>query len=137
MTAPLAIGDGMPPRDLCFDQRDTISAYLRAAGDDNPLHSDSATARRAGFADVIVPGMLIMGQIASAVAAWSGPRVLCDLTARFVEPVVFGATVTVAGRVVALRADGAAIMRITAGPPRRPHVLAEAVIAPPLAPNGG
>ena len=40
--------------------REMLARYAEASGDTNPLHLDPEFARKAGFADVIVHGMLSM-----------------------------------------------------------------------------
>lgn len=56
-----------------FDSED-LRKYAAASGDLNPLHLDAAFARRAGFGDVIVHGMLgmaLLGRLLTeAFPAW-------------------------------------------------------------------
>lgn len=126
----------LPPVDLTYPDADALRPYLDLMGDDNPLHRDIAVARAAGFDGLVVPGMMVMAQMAAALADWPGCAAIHDLTARFVQPVLTGSTLRLDGRIVAHQPDGRAILRLTAGQDRRPSVLAEAVITPAPADGG-
>jgi len=118
----------LPPTDLHYEDAAALRPYLDMMGDDNPLHRDPAVAQAAGFDGLVVPGMMVMAQMIAALADWQGCAAIHDISAHFVQPVVTGTTLQVNGRVVALRTDGRAVMRLTAGKDRRPSVLGEAVI---------
>jgi acyl dehydratase len=90
-----------------------LARYARASGDDNPLHLDSALARRIGLADVPVHGMLVMGAIAPILAAWRDDLTLQRLAAKFVRPVLAGVPVVLAAR-VARRSEASLLLRLTA-----------------------
>jgi acyl dehydratase len=57
----LAAGSLVAESDSGALTREMLAAYAEASGDLNPLHLDPAFARKAGFDDVIVHGMLGMG----------------------------------------------------------------------------
>lgn len=107
-----------------------VAAYLAASGDDNPLHSDAALARAAGFDDIVIPGLMVMGQMSEMLASWPPCAHVHELKVWFTDPVVVGTPLTLSGRVVALRPDGHAILRLTARVGRRVSVMGEAVIVP-------
>jgi hypothetical protein len=65
-----------------------IAAYARASGDNNPIHVDPQAARRAGFPEVLAPGMLLMAHVEQAGAAWRRDRPILDFAARFVRPLL-------------------------------------------------
>lgn len=123
-------GQRLPTTALPRADAAAIRAYQDASGDDNPLHHDLATAQRAGFADVLVPGLMIQGQMAASLADWAGTARIERFTARFVLPVPAGHALQLEGRVVALRADGAAIVRLKALLGTDVAVLGEAVLVP-------
>ena len=130
MTSDLKRGQRLPGVDLPQAGHAAIMAYLHASGDDNPLHHEPATARQAGFADVLVPGMMVQGQMAEILASWLPGARIAGVEARFVQPVTAGSRLYMEGRVVALRPDGTAIVRLTAKLGAQVAVLGEAVIEP-------
>lgn len=63
--------------------REQLAAYAEASGDLNPLHLDPAFARKAGFDDVIVHGMLGMGLLGRLLDEHFADRPLLKFDARF------------------------------------------------------
>ncbi len=122
------IGLRLPGVDLPLSDHALIAAYVAASGDDNPLHADTALACAVGFDDILVPGMLVMGQMSEALAAWPRCVVIESFRCRFVEPVVVGTRLRCEGRVVATLPAARVVIRITAGSTRRFSVVGEAVI---------
>ena len=122
------IGTRLPGAELPLTDHDMIAAYLAASGDDNPLHRDARIARAAGFEDVLVPGMLLMAQMAEILAAWPRCAALLQLQCRFVEPVPVGMRLHCEGRIVATETAGKVVVRLTAGQGRRFVVVGEATI---------
>lgn len=118
----------LPSCDLPIADQAAVAAYLHASHDANPLHIDADLARRAGFSDVLIPGMLILGQMAAVLANWHACGQITALLGRFVEPVTLGTQLQFKGRVVAMTPEGRLVLRLTAGQGRRYHVVAEAVI---------
>lgn len=116
--------------DLPVADQVAVTKYLRASLDHNPLHSDVGLAKQAGFSDVLVPGMLVLGQMAAVLTAWHACGRITALMGRFVEPVTLGAQLRFEGRVVAMTPEERLVLRLTAGQGRRYHVIAEAVIEP-------
>eukprot|EP01035_Chromulina_nebulosa_P067411 gene67411-biopygen49506 len=60
-----------------------LAAYAEASGDTNPLHLDPAFAQKAGFADVIVHGMLSMALLGRLLGSRFANRELLKFDARF------------------------------------------------------
>jgi acyl dehydratase len=116
--------------DLPATDQAVVTAYLRASLDPNPLHSDVELAKQAGFSNVLVPGMFVLGQMAEILSAWPACGQITALMGRFVEPVILGTQLRFEGRVVALTPEERLVLRLTAGQGRRYHVIAEAVIIP-------
>ena len=116
-------GCDLPPADQI-----AVAAYLQASLDPNPLHRDAGLARQAGFSDILVPGMLVLGQMAAVLADWPHCAQITALMGRFVEPVTLGTPLRLEGRVVAMTPEGRLVLRLTAGQGRRYHVIGEAVI---------
>ncbi|MCB1404707.1 MAG: hypothetical protein KDK01_00200 [Rhodobacteraceae bacterium] len=122
------IGTRLPAVDLPVADHATIAAYLAASGDDNPLHRLPDLAQAAGYSDILVPGMLIMGQMAEALQAWPTCAAIDWILCRFVDPVVVGTALRCEGRILAADPSGGVVVRLTAGVGRRYSVVCEAVI---------
>jgi acyl dehydratase len=86
--AETAVGDTIGPVTIPV-ARETLVAYARASGDDNPIHQDEEFARSVGLPDVIAHGMWTLGAAGSVVEGWAGDggRVV-ELGTRFTKPVV-------------------------------------------------
>lgn len=79
----------------------TLAKYAEASGDHNPIHLDREAARRAGFDDCVVHGMLIMGWAANVAAEIAGgAENLRKLKMRFKSPLYVGVRATVTAEVV-------------------------------------
>jgi acyl dehydratase len=96
--------------------REDLVRYAEASGDTNPLHLDPAFARRAGFPDVIVHGMLAMAFLGRLVTeAFPAGRVL-GFSARFGAPLGLGEAVTCRARLGGVDARGTTLeLEATAG----------------------
>ncbi|QCI66020.1 MaoC family dehydratase [Phreatobacter stygius] len=103
MTAEtLAVGSQLPEHRFGPIDAAAVRCYAEASGDANPIHVDAGAAKAIGLDGPIVQGMLLMGLVDSALAAWL-PQARCDkLSSRFALPVAVGSPVTVAARVVRL-----------------------------------
>lgn len=89
--------------------REDLARYAEASGDSNPLHLDPAFARKAGFPDVIVHGMLTMALLGRFVTeAFPGRQVL-GLSARFGAPLGLGEPVTCRARLGGRDGRGTAV----------------------------
>jgi acyl dehydratase len=90
--ADAAVGSSIGPVTMAVG-RDTLVAYARASGDQNPIHQDESFAKSVGLPDVIAHGMWTMGAAGSVVEQWAGDggRVV-EFGTRFTRPVVVPAT---------------------------------------------
>jgi acyl dehydratase len=80
-----------------------IDAYAEASGDHNPIHVNEAFARSVGLPGTIAHGLLEMGMLAEAVAAWAGgTEHVASLAVRFSKPLFPGDTITCTGTVSAV-----------------------------------
>jgi len=71
--------------------------YAAASLDDNPIHTDPATAQAAGLPDVILHGLCTMAMSGRGLVqafAWGDARKLARLAVRFSKPVLNGSTLT-------------------------------------------
>lgn len=91
--APWDTGDRAPDRVIALPTSPQQALVYRLSGDMNPLHSDPAVARKAGFARPILHGLSVIGMAGHAlrqgVEATDGAR-LVSLCARFTAPVFPG-----------------------------------------------
>lgn len=111
-------------------EHDAVLAYVRAAGDDNPLHSDPSAAAAAGFADVLVPGMLLAAHVARCVYEAPPVAEILALTTRFARPVLPGQAMVLTGQTVARKQgkDPVAILRLKVTGPDGLAVMGEAEV---------
>lgn len=65
--------------------RTALALFAAGSGDQNPIHIDLDAARRAGFDDVIVPGMLPAAYVARLLCETFGQERLRELQLRFTE----------------------------------------------------
>jgi acyl dehydratase len=81
-----------------------LRRYAEASGDSNPLHLDTAFARRAGFDDVIVHGMLGMALLGRLLSEAFPAESLLNFRSRFRSVIPIGKTIICEARLTA--ADG-------------------------------
>lgn len=67
-----------------------LALFAAASGDHNPLHLDPEVARRAGFDNPVVHGMLSMALAGRLFTREFGPKALLRLHARFVGVALVG-----------------------------------------------
>jgi acyl dehydratase len=81
---------------------ETIREFVRASGDDNPIHSDPAFAAGTRFGRVIAPGMLTGSFVSSVIGTrLPGPgTIYLSQDFRFLRPVYIGDRVTARVEVV-------------------------------------
>ena len=106
--AQTTVGDTIGPVTLPVG-RETLVAYAKASGDQNPIHQDEDFAKSVGLPDVIAHGMWTMGAAGSVVEEWAGDggRVV-EFGTRFTKPVVVpqgGGEVEVSGVVKTVDED--------------------------------
>ena len=101
----VAVGDEMPVLVKEPIAEVQLVKYAGASGDFNPLHTVDAVGKQAGFGGVIAHGMLVMGFIAQAVAAWIPSRCLKKFRARFSAITRPGEIITITGKVVEKKAE--------------------------------
>ena len=95
LAPPAALPGGEPDRVVDIPTLPQQALLYRHCGDRNPLHSDPATAKAAGFDRPILHGLCTLGMAAHALLAQcadSDPTRLRSLFARFSAPVFPGET---------------------------------------------
>jgi acyl dehydratase len=89
------IGDVLAEFDSGHITREQLAAYAQASGDLNPLHLDPEFARKAGFDDVVVHGMLSMALLGRLLTEKFSPSTtLRRFDTRFVAVLVVGGSLT-------------------------------------------
>ncbi|MYL35129.1 hypothetical protein GLW08_04030 [Pontibacillus yanchengensis] len=84
--------------------RKHVARYIRASGDDNPIHYDEEAARNTGFNRPIVHGMWTLGVMTSYVWKWYGSHVqLTTVDASFKHPLFLEDSLLIKGEVVESR----------------------------------
>ncbi len=91
--------DALPALETAAITRLDLALYAGASGDHNPVHVDIDFARRAGFDDVFVHGMLVMAHAARGLTAWAPQRRLRALHLRFQRITHVGDRLRCEGRV--------------------------------------
>jgi acyl dehydratase len=87
--------------------REELADYARASGDLNPLHLDEAFARKAGFGDLVVHGMLNMAALGRLLTDHFEPDTILGFSSRF-EGVLLVGEPTRLSMTLLTRADGIA-----------------------------
>lgn len=96
--APVPVPDSPPDRVVDLPTLPQQALLYRQCADRNPLHSDPATARAAGFERPILHGLCTWGMVGHALLAHccdSDPARLKSLFARFSSPVYPGETLRI------------------------------------------
>jgi len=109
---PVTLGHAFPDHACGRIDEARVAAYAVASGDDNPIHTDEAAARRIGLDGTIIQGMLLMALADRALAAWLPGCACRRLSTRFARPAPTGSEVVVTGRVVAVGEAGETTLRI-------------------------
>jgi acyl dehydratase len=112
------VGDEIPARDFPIRRADLVR-YAGASGDFNPIHWNERFAKSVGLPDVIAHGMFTMATAVRVVTDWAEDAgAVVEYGVRFTRPVVVpdpdGATLSVSGRVRAVREDGLIDVDLTA-----------------------
>jgi 3-hydroxybutyryl-CoA dehydratase len=85
-----------------------VNLYAAASGDFNPIHLDPEFARQTPAGGTIAHGMLILAYVSEFMTASFGKSWLTggSLSARFKDPARPGDTVTVSGKITAVKKEG-------------------------------
>jgi acyl dehydratase len=86
---------------------ETVREFVRATGDDNPIHSDPNFAATTRFGRIIAPGILTGGLISAVIGTQlPGPgTIYLSQSFRFHRPVLLGDTITARVEVAEVLAD--------------------------------
>jgi acyl dehydratase len=95
---PEPLPERAPDHVVCFETRPDQALLYRLSGDRNPLHSDPAFARRAGFSRPILHGLCTYGFTGRALLhtlCGSDPARFRQMAGRFSRPTYPGDTLTI------------------------------------------
>ncbi len=128
MSGEIKVGDKLPETVIGPFDAAALRRYAEVSGDDNPLHLDDALAAKIGLAAPPVHGMKLLAAFEPMLKGWRDDLTLVGLSAKFIQPILRGETVTLSGRV--LRAsDQEIFVRLFAhGAARTPGVIGEATL---------
>jgi len=83
-----AVGQELPARVFIIN-RECLTQYANASGDQNPIHQDEAFAKSVGLENVIAHGMFTMGLVGHYVSQIAGGNSqVREFSARFIKPVI-------------------------------------------------
>src|SRR5262245_31234460 len=95
----IVVGDQLPPLILPPLDRTTLALYAAGSGDHIPLHIDTDFARRAGYPDVFMHGMLGMAYLGRLLTQWVPSTAIRHLSVRFKAITWVGDVLTCSGKV--------------------------------------
>ena len=122
----LEVGRSVRLTQTLTDQRE--GDFLRASGDRNPLHLDSAFAREHGYGDRLAHGLLVAGVVLPALGQLFPSRgfVCLSQTIKYRAPVLVGDTVDVEATITHLTPSlGVVVVRTTVSIEDRPVLTGE------------
>ena len=83
------IKDQVLEEKVFFINRELLTQYADASGDQNPIHQDEAFAKSVGLPDVIAHGMLTMALVGKYVSDIAGGSThVLEFGGRFTKPVI-------------------------------------------------
>jgi len=103
--AVLNAGAALEPLSVGPISASHIAAFAERSGDNNPIHVDEATARRAGLSAPPVPGMQLVAWLHAAAARYDRAIEVTGMSTRFLAPVSVGDTIVISGRIVQVDAS--------------------------------
>ncbi|RTL87756.1 MAG: hypothetical protein EKK29_06265 [Hyphomicrobiales bacterium] len=128
MSGEIKIGDKLPETVIGPFDAEALARYAEVSGDDNPLHLDDALAARIGLAAPPVHGMKLLAAFEPMLKGWRKDLRLVGLSAKFIQPILRGETVTLSGRVLRASDDEVFVRLFAHGAARTPGVIGEATL---------
>ena len=83
----LQTGQELAP-EIFIVNRQKLTTYANASGDQNPIHHNEEFAKSVGLPDVIAHGMFTMGVTATYLSKINGSSAVKEFSAKFIKPVV-------------------------------------------------
>lgn len=128
MSDEIKIGDKLPESVIGPFDADALARYAEVSGDDNPLHLDTALAAKIGLAAPPVHGMKLLAAFEPMLKNWRPELTLVGLSAKFIQPILRGETVTLSGRVLRVSESEIFLRLFAHGSARTPGVIGEATL---------
>ncbi len=79
----LKVGDAIPSLVKKPINRTTLALFAGASNDHNPIHIDIDFAKKSGFDDVFVHGMLVMAYLGQVLTNWTAQTNIREFSTRF------------------------------------------------------
>jgi acyl dehydratase len=128
MSGAIKVGDKLPEMVIGPFDAPALQRYATVSGDDNPLHLDDALASKIGLSAPPVHGMKLLAAFEPMLKGWRDDLALVGLSAKFIQPILRGETVTLSGRVLRV-SDREIFLRLFAhGAARTPGIIGEATL---------
>ena len=105
MSIPM-VGDELPSLTVGPLTLEQITGYAQASRDPNPIHTDEAIAKAAGYPKMFAQGMLLMAFFARQIVDQCGLKELKRIKVRFNSPTWCDETVTCRAKVVEVEEHG-------------------------------
>lgn len=128
MSDEIKVGDRLPDMVIGPFDADALARYAEVSGDDNPLHLDDALAATIGLAAPPVHGMKLLAAFEPMLDNWRDDLTLAGLSAKFIQPILRGETVTLSGRVLRVSESEIFVRLFAHGAARTPGVIGEATL---------
>jgi acyl dehydratase len=128
MSGDIKVGDKLPETVIGPFDAAALERYAAVSGDDNPLHLDDALAAKIGLTAPPVHGMKLLAAFEPTLKAWRDDLTLVGLSAKFIQPILRGETVTLSGRVLRVSESEIFLRFFAHGAARTPGIIGEATM---------
>jgi len=128
MSGDIKVGDKLPETVIGPFDAAALQRYAAVSGDDNPLHLDDALAMKIGLSAPPVHGMKLLAAFEPMLKAWRDDLTLVGLSAKFIQPILRGETVTLSGRVLRVSEIEIFLRLFAHGAARTPGIIGEATL---------
>ncbi|GLI91869.1 MaoC family dehydratase [Methylocystis echinoides] len=128
MSGEIRLGDKLPETTIGPFDAAALERYAAVSGDDNPLHLDDALAGKIGLSAPPVHGMKLLAAFEPMLKGWRNDLTLVGLSAKFIQPILRGETVTLSGRVLRVSENEIFLRLFAHGAARTPGVIGEATL---------
>jgi acyl dehydratase len=128
VSGEIRLGDKLPETTIGPFDAAALARYAAVSGDDNPLHLDDALAAKIGLSAPPVHGMKLLAAFEPMLKGWRDDVTLVGLSAKFMQPILRGETVTLSGRVLRVSETEIFVRLFAHGAARTPGVIGEATL---------
>ncbi|MGE5388435.1 MAG: MaoC family dehydratase [Hyphomicrobiales bacterium] len=128
MSGDIKVGDKLPETVIGPFDAAALQRYAAVSGDDNPLHLDDVLSMKIGLSAPPVHGMKLLAAFEPMLKAWRDDLTLVGLSAKFIQPILRGETVTLSGRVLRVSESEIFLRLFAHGAARTPGIIGEATL---------